>query len=239
MEEWQSRTGLLLGEENLERLHRANLLVVGVGGVGAYAAEMLVRAGVGNLTIIDSDTVTPSNINRQLIALHSTVGKAKTEVLTERLRDISPRLNITARQEYLEAERVAELFADETFDFVVDAIDTVAPKTALLIYCLRHKIRVVSSMGAGGRVDPAQIRIADIAETRHCGLARAVRHQLRANGFSKGLKVVFSTEQPDRNAVVATENERNKKSTVGTVSYLPALFGCYLASHVIRKLTDL
>ena len=176
MEEWQSRTGLLLGEENLKRLHRANLLVVGVGGVGAYAAEMLVRAGVGNLTIIDSDTVTPSNINRQLIALHSTVGKAKTEVLAERLRDISPRLNITARQEYLEAERVAELFADETFDFVVDAIDTVAPKTALLTYCLRHKIRVVSSMGAGGRVDPAQIRIADIAETRHCGLALSLIH---------------------------------------------------------------
>ena len=216
MDEWLSRTRLLFGDEPIKRLQNAHVLVVGVGGVGAYAAEMIVRAGIGALTIIDGDTVSESNLNRQL----------------------NPDLKLTAQHRFIEEEDIPALLEGGEIDFVIDAIDTLAPKVALIAYCLRHKIKIVSSMGAGGRKDPSAIRIADIADTYHCALAKAVRLRLRKEGISKGLKTVFSTEQTDRNAVVVVEGERNKKSTVGTISYLPAIFGCYLAGHVIRKLTE-
>ena len=225
MDEWLSRTRLLFGDEPIKRLQNAHVLVVGVGGVGAYAAEMVVRAGIGALTIIDGDTVSESNLNRQLVALHSTLGKSKVEVLKERFLDINPDLKLTAQHRFIEEEDIPALLEGGEIDFVIDAIDTLAPKVA-------------SSMGAGGRKDPSAIRIADIADTYHCALAKAVRLRLRKEGISKGLKTVFSTEQADRNAVVVVEGERNKKSTVGTISYLPAIFGCYLAGHVIRKLTE-
>ena len=231
MDEWLSRTRLLFGDEPIKRLQNAHVLVVGVGGVGAYAAEMVVRAGIGALTIIDGDTVSESNLNRQLVALHSTLGKPKVEVLKERLK-------LTAQHRFIEEEDIPALLEGGEIDFVIDAIDTLAPKVALIAYCLRHKIKIVSSMGAGGRKDPSAIRIADIADTYHRALAKAVRLRLRKEGISKGLKTVFSTEQADRNAIVVVEGERNKKSTVGTISYLPAIFGCYLAGHVIRKLTE-
>lgn len=237
-EEWLSRTRLLMGDAAMERLQRAHVMVVGVGGVGAYAAEMIARAGVGRMTIVDGDTVAESNLNRQLVALHSTLGRPKTEVMAERLLDINPELQLTAEQRFLEADDIPALLEREPVDFVVDAIDTLAPKIALITYCLRHKVRIASSMGAGGRKDPSAIRLADIADTYHCGLARAVRLRLRKAGITKGLKTVFSTEQADPHAVIAVEGERNKKSTVGTLSYLPALFGCHLASYVIRKLTE-
>ena len=224
MDEWLSRTRLLFGDEPIRRLQNAHVLVVGVGGVGAYAAEMIVRAGIGALTIIDGDTVSESNLNRQLVALHSTLGKSKVEVLKERFLDINPDLKLTAQHRFIEEEDIPALLEGGEIDFVIDAIDTLAPKVAL--------------MGAGGRKDPSAIRIADIADTYHCALAKAVRLRLRKEGISKGLKTVFSTEQTDRNAVVVVEGERNKKSTVGTISYLPAIFGCYLAGHVIRKLTE-
>ena len=238
MDEWLSRTRLLFGDEPIKRLQNAHVLVVGVGGVGAYAAEMVVRAGIGALTIIDGDTVSESNLNRQLVALHSTLGKPKVEVLNERFLDINPDLKLTAQHRFIEEEDIPALLEGGEIDFVIDAIDTLAPKVALIAYCLRHKIKIVSSMGAGGRKDPSAIRIADIADTYHCALAKAVRLRLRKEGISKGLKTVFSTEQADRNAIVVVEGERNKKSTVGTISYLPAIFGCYLAGHVIRKLTE-
>ena len=238
MDEWLSRTRLLFGDAPIKRLQKAHVLVVGVGGVGAYAAEMVVRAGIGALTIIDGDTVFESNLNRQLVALHSTLGKSKVEVLKERFLDINPDLKLTAQHRFIEEEDIPALLEGGEIDFVIDAIDTLAPKVALIAYCLRHKIKIVSSMGAGGRKDPSAIRIADIADTYHCALAKAVRLRLRKEGISKGLKTVFSTEQADRTAVVVVEGELNKKSTVGTISYLPAIFGCYLAGHVIRKLTE-
>lgn len=237
MEEWMQRTSLLVGEQEITRLQHCNVLVVGVGGVGAYAAEMLVRAGVGRMTIIDSDNVTPSNINRQLIALHSTIGKSKVEVLSQRLLDINPALQLSARQEYVEVESVETLLQDG-YDYVVDAIDTIAPKVALLATCLQRGISVVSSMGAGARKDPSHIRYADLADTCHCGLARAVRTRLRKMGIKKPLPVVFTTEIPLAHAVQEVEGERNKRTTVGTISYMPAIFGCYLAAHVINKLTE-
>ncbi|MBP3671141.1 MAG: tRNA threonylcarbamoyladenosine dehydratase [Bacteroidaceae bacterium] len=237
MEEWLQRTSLLLGAEQVARLQSSRILVVGVGGVGAYAAEMLVRAGVSSMTIIDSDEVSPSNINRQLVALHSTVGKIKVEVLAQRLADINPTLQLSARAQYLEVDGV-EALLQEGYDFVVDAIDTVAPKVALLAACMRQGIAVVSSMGAGARLDPSQIQYADIANTSICGLARAVRSRLRKMGIRGKLPVVFSTEVPRAEAVQEVTGERNKRTTVGTVSYMPAIFGCYLASYVIRKLTQ-
>lgn len=237
MEEWMQRTSLLLSEEKTIRLQACRILVVGVGGVGAYAAEMLVRAGVGRMTIIDSDVVSPSNINRQLVALHSTIGQDKVEVLANRLRDINPQLELSARKCYLDVEGVEDLLR-EGYDFVVDAIDTVAPKVALLATCMRQGIAVVSSMGAGARTDLTQIRYADIADTFHCGLARAVRQRLRKMGVRGKLPVVFSTEEPHAEAVQEVVGERNKRTTVGTVSYMPAVFGCYLAAYVIRRVTQ-
>lgn len=221
----------------MARLQQCSVLVVGVGGVGAYAAEMLVRAGVGKMTIIDSDSVSQSNINRQLVALHSTVGEVKVEVLARRLKDINPTLQLTLLHSYLAVEDVEALLQGE-YDFVVDAIDTVAPKVELLSACMRQKIAVVSSMGAGARLDPTCIRYADISETEHCGLARAVRTRLRKMGIKGKLPVVFSTEIPHSDAVVEVSGERNKRTTVGTVSYMPAMFGCYLAAYVIRRLTQ-
>ena len=237
MECWTDRTELLLGKEKMQRLREAHVLVVGVGGVGAYTAEMLCRAGVGEMTIIDADTVNPTNINRQLPATHSTIGQPKVEVLTQRFRDINPEIKLHALPMYLKEEEVGNLLDSTTpLSFIVDAIDTIAPKCALISEALRRGIPIVSSMGAGAKSDITQIRFADLWDTYHCGLAKAVRTRLKKEGLRRSLPVVFSTEQADRNAVITVEGEQNKKSTAGTVSYMPAVFGCYLAEYVIRKL---
>lgn len=235
-EEWKQRTELLLGKEKTERLSRAHVLVVGLGGVGAYAAEMLCRAGIGKMTIVDADTIHPSNINRQLPALHSTISKPKAEILAERFMDINPELELKALPVYLKDEAIPELLDSANFDFVIDAIDTVAPKCFLIYHALTRGIRIISSMGAGAKKDITQIRFADLWETYHCGLSKAVRKRLQKMGVKKKLPVVFSTEQADPKAVLLVEGETNKKSTAGTVSYMPAVFGCYLAEYVIRKL---
>lgn len=236
MEDWQQRTQLLLGDEKMERLRRAHVLVVGLGGVGAYAAEMICRAGVGRLTIVDADTVQPTNINRQLPALHSTVGQPKAEVLAARFRDINPDVELTVLPVFLKDGNIPELLDAATYDFVVDAIDTLAPKCHLIAEAMKRRIKIVSSMGAGAKSDITQIRFADLWDTYHCGLSKAVRKRLQKMGIRRKLPVVFSTEQADPNAVLLTDDEQNKKSTCGTVSYMPAVFGCYLAEYVIRRL---
>lgn len=236
MEDWKQRTRLLLGEEKSERLRQAHVLVVGVGGVGAYAAEMLCRAGVGRLTLVDADTVQPTNINRQLPALHSTLGQPKVEVLAARFCDINPEVELTVLPVFLKDENIPQLLDAARYDFVVDAIDTLAPKCDLIAEALRRRIKIVSSMGAGAKSDITQIRFADIWDTYHCGLSKAVRKRLQKMGIRHKLPVVFSTEQADPKAVLLTDDERNKKSTCGTVSYMPAVFGCYLAEYVIRRL---
>ena len=236
MEDWKQRTRLLLGEEKSERLRQAHVLVVGVGGVGAYAAEMLCRAGVGRLTLVDADTVQPTNINRQLPALHSTLGQPKVEVLAARFRDINPEVELTVLPVFLKDENIPQLLDAVRYDFVVDAIDTLAPKCHLIAEVLRRRIKIVSSMGAGAKSDITQIRFADIWDTYHCGLSKAVRKRLQKMGIRHKLPVVFSTEQADPKAVLLTDDERNKKSTCGTVSYMPAVFGCYLAEYGIRRL---
>ena len=239
-ESWTDRTELLLGKDKMQRLRDAHVLVVGVGGVGAYAAEMLCRAGVGKMTIIDADIVQPTNINRQLPATHATLGRPKVEVLAERFRDINPDIKLHAVPIYIKEEDVNSLLVgtnNAKFDFIVDAIDTIAPKCALISEALCRGIPIVSSMGAGAKSDITQIRFADLWDTYHCGLAKAVRTRLKKEGLRRSLPVVFSTEQADRNAVITIEGEQNKKSTTGTISYMPAVFGCYLAEYVIRKLS--
>ena len=236
MEQWQERTSMLLGEETLARFAASKVMVVGLGGVGAYAAEMLCRAGVGNMVILDSDTVSVTNRNRQLIALESTIGKLKTDVVAQRLRDINPAINLTVIPEYIEESNLEEIFLKAgELDYVVDAIDTLAPKISLIKYCVEHKIPHVSAMGAGAKLDATKIRIADISKSYNCPLAYILRKKLRKEGISKGFKVVFSEELPDRDAIVPME-ERNKKSQVGTISYLPAVFGCVCAQAAIEYL---
>jgi len=236
MEDWKQRTRLLLGEEKMERLQQAHVLVVGLGGVGAYAAEMICRAGVGRMTIVDADTVQPTNVNRQLPALHSTMGREKAEVLAARFKDINPDIQLTVLPVFLKDDNIPELLDAARYDFIVDAIDTLAPKCYLIAEALKRHIKIVSSMGAGAKSDITQIRFADIWDTYHCGLSKAVRKRLQKLGIKRKLPVVFSTEQADPKAVLLTEDEQNKKSTCGTVSYMPAVFGCYLAEYVIKRL---
>lgn len=225
-----------MGDEKMERLRKAHVLVVGLGGVGAYAAEMICRAGVGRMTIVDADTVQPTNINRQLPALHSTLGQPKAEVLACRFRDINPDIQLTVIPAFLKDENIPQLLDAASYDFVVDAIDTLAPKCHLIAEAMRRRLHIVSSMGAGAKSDITQIRFADLWDTYHCGLSKAVRKRLQKMGIRRKLPVVFSTEQADPKAVLLTDDEMNKKSTCGTVSYMPAVFGCYLAEYVIKRL---
>ena len=236
MENWKQRTALLLGEEKMERLCNAHVLVVGLGGVGAYAAEMICRAGVGRMTIVDADTVQPTNLNRQLPALHSTLGMPKANILEARFKDINPELDLKVLPVFLKDENIPELLDAAQYDFIVDAIDTLSPKCYLIYHALQHRIKIVSSMGAGAKSDITQVRFADLWDTYHCGLSKAVRKRLQKMGVKRKVPVVFSTEQADPNAVLLTDDEMNKKSTCGTVSYMPAVFGCYLAEYVIKRL---
>lgn len=233
---WQQRTEILFGTEKMERIRKAHVLVVGLGGVGAYAAEMICRAGVGKMTIVDADTVQPTNKNRQLPAMESTLGKLKTEVLADRYRDINPNIELVVKPVYLKDENIPQLLDADKYDFIVDAIDTISPKCFLLYEALKRKIKIVSSMGAGAKSDITTVRFADLWETYHCGLSKAVRKRLQKMGMKRSLPVVFSTEQADEKAILLTDNEMNKKSTCGTVSYMPAVFGCYLAEYVIKRL---
>ena len=235
MTNWLERTELLLGEEKLNILKNANVLVVGVGGVGAYAAEMIVRAGVGRMTIADADKVSESNINRQLVALHSTIGREKCDILADRLRDINPDLQLTVVNRFIKDDETDALLDSSNFDYVVDAIDTLSPKLALIKGALDRGIRIVSSMGAGAKTDPTLMEIKDIAKTHHCPLAHMLRKRLHKIGIKRGFWAVFSPEPVREGAMILCE-EQNKKSNVGTISYIPALFGIGCASVVIRDL---
>jgi len=238
MTDWLKRTELILGNEAIQKLKTSNVLVVGLGGVGAYAAEMICRAGVGSMTIVDGDAVHPTNRNRQLAALKSTEGLPKAEVMGERLKDINPDVRLTILHEYLKDERMVEVL-DNGFDYVVDAIDTLTPKIFFFFYTLQKKMPLVSSMGAGGKYDPTLISIVDISETTDCSLARILRKRLHRLGIRDGFTAVFSPEEIDRSKIVPTNGEQNKASIVGTISYMPAAFGIACASVVIRDLASI
>ncbi|WP_181416516.1 MULTISPECIES: tRNA threonylcarbamoyladenosine dehydratase [Porphyromonadaceae] len=235
MTEWLSRTELLIGKEALKKLQEAHVLVAGLGGVGAYAAEQLCRAGIGEMTIIDGDCVEETNKNRQLPALDSNMGKPKAEVMAARFRDINPEIRLHVINDYIRDDRMIEVLKLASYDYIVDAIDTLAPKIFLIYHSLQNGYSIVSSMGSGGKFDPTQIRIADISKSYNCNLARMLRKRLHKLGVYKGVKVVFSPEEVDPEAVVLSEGE-NKKSNVGTISYMPPAFGCFCASVVIRDL---
>ncbi|MBE9488029.1 MAG: tRNA threonylcarbamoyladenosine dehydratase [Bacteroidetes bacterium] len=233
--DFRERTKLLLGETKLEKLKSSHVLIVGLGGVGAYTAEMICRAGVGRMTIIDCDDISISNINRQLIALHSTVGKSKTEVLAERLKDINSNIKLTIIREFLGEDNVDSILDSTKFDYVVDAIDTLTPKAALVYGSLKRGYPLVSSMGSGGKTDPTKVEITDISNSHHCRLAFALRKRLHRKDIRTGFWCVFSPEEIREGAMVLVY-EDNKKSNVGTLSYMPTVFGCHCASVVIRGL---
>lgn len=235
IEEWKERTGMIAGEEGLRRLEEAHVAVIGAGGVGGYAAEMIARAGVGHLIVLDSDSVSVTNKNRQILAMDSTVGRPKCDVLRERLLDINPSLDLTVIKTYLDVDDVAPVLGGYRIDFLVDAIDTLSPKMALIKYCMDNGIALVSSMGAGAKLDATKVRLADISKSFNCPLAFVVRKRLRRMGIRKGFDVVFSEELPVKEAIVECD-ERNKKSLVGTISYMPAVFGCICAQAALRHL---
>ena len=234
--EWLQRTELLVKKEGIERLQSSNILIVGLGGVGSFAAEFLVRSGIGNLTIVDGDTVDITNINRQLPALSSTIGKNKTDVVAERILDINPEINLKKINEFLEPERMEEILTQEKFDYVLDCIDSLSPKLALIITCKRKKIKLVSAMGAGGKTDPSKVMVRDISKTNNCFLAKQIRKKLKKEQIHKGFRCVFSTEIQNENSLKMTDGSNYKKSFYGTISYMPAIFGLYAAAEVIRFL---
>ena len=232
---WLERAELLCKTEGLQKLQNSKVLVVGMGGVGSFATEFLARAGVGSLTLVDGDVVDITNINRQLPALHSTVGLAKVEVVKLRILDINPALNLTIYQEFLSPERAFELVSPE-FDYVLDCIDSITPKLNLILAAKRKKVKIISAMGAGGKFEASKVKVADISKTEYCPLAKTIRKRLKKEGISSGVKVVFSTEPPDENSLKMTDGLNFKKSFYGTNSWMPALFGLYAAETVVKYL---
>ena len=234
MAEWTERAELLLKKEGLDKLRNATVLIVGLGGVGSFAAEFLVRAGVGAMTIVDGDEVDITNINRQLPALHSTVGQPKIKIVGDRLMDINPALKLTQVEEFLSPERAFEIVSEE-FDYVLDCIDSITPKLNLIIAAKRKRVKIISSMGAGGKMEASKVKVADINNTVNCFLAKTIRRRLKEVKIDK-LKVVFSSEIQDDTSLKMTDGSNYKRSFYGTNSYMPGLFGLYAAETVIRYL---
>ncbi len=235
---WLSRTELLIGNERLNKLINAHVLVVGMGGVGSFAAEFICRSGVGEMTIIDGDVVDPSNRNRQLPALATTHGQSKADLMGERLLQINPELKLHVIREFVQPERVDDMLAGN-IDYVIDAIDSITPKLTFLKAAYSKGIKLVSSMGAGGKYDPTQLQVVDISKTYNCPFAQQIRKQLKGAGIYKGIKVAFSPEAPVKESIMLTDGKNYKKSAYGTMSYLPATFGATLASVVIRDLAGI
>ncbi|MFN0082222.1 MAG: ThiF family adenylyltransferase [Ferruginibacter sp.] len=233
---WLSRTELLIGKTGLEKLAQSHVMIVGLGGVGSFAAEFIARSGVGKMTIIDGDIVDPTNRNRQLVALATNHGAYKVEVMAERLRAINPEVQIITIKEFIQPEMVLQQMAAQP-EYVIDAIDSITPKLTFLVAASEQKIRIVSSMGAGGKLDPTCLQVADISKTHHCVFAQQIRKMLKRNyQIRNGIKCVFSAEQPKKESLILTDGSNYKKSAYGTVSYMPAVFGAVAASVVIRDL---
>ena len=235
---WLERTELLIKENGIEKLQNANLLIVGLGGVGSFAAEFLARSGVGKMTIVDGDTVDITNINRQLPALHSTIGKSKVEVVADRLLDINPKLELVKINEFLSPEKMEEVIDSQKFNYILDCIDSVTPKVTLLLMAKRRKIKVVSCMGAGGKMNPAKVMVRDISKTYNCFLAKQVRKRLKKEKIDKGIRCVFSNEIQKEESLEMTDGANYKRSYYGTISYIPAIFGLYAAAEVINFLIE-
>ena len=230
------RTELLVGEEGIAKLHNSKVIVFGIGGVGSFVVEALTRAGVGNLILVDNDTICISNINRQIHARQSTVGMIKVEAMKERVISINPICNVEAKQVFITADNISEIIPSDV-DYVVDAIDTVTSKLALAEYCYKNNINIISSMGTGNKIDPTQFRVSDVFKTKVCPLAKVMRYELRKRGVKK-LKVVYSEEMPmtpDKGRAVPSQ----KRQTPGSISFVPPVAGMIIGGEVIKDLTGL
>ena len=234
MSEIFKRTQMLLGEDALKKLEKSRVAVFGIGGVGGHAAEALVRCGIGKIDIIDNDTVAESNLNRQIIALHSTIGKSKVEVAAERFIDINPQIKISARKCFYLPEKNEE-FDFSNYDYVIDAIDTVTGKIGLIMECQRLGVPIISSMGTGNKLDPTMLKISDIYKTSVCPLARVMRNELKKRGVKK-LKVVYSEETPIIPKNEDRENDGQRRSTPASCSFVPSVAGLIIASEVVRDI---
>jgi tRNA A37 threonylcarbamoyladenosine dehydratase len=238
MAHWLERTELLLSQDKMERLKNAHVLIVGLGGIGSFAGEFIARAGVGKLTIIDGDVFDPTNKNRQLTALDSTIGRNKAAVLAERLRDINPDIELNILEEFVMPERVWKILEEFQPDYVMDCIDSVTPKLEWIIACKRMKIKLISHMGAGGKIEPSCVQVVNLERTHNCKLAGHIKKRLKRQNISlKGVKAVFSSELQQKQSLKMTNGLNFKKSFYGTVSYMPALFGLHGAAEVIRYLS--
>lgn len=232
---WLGRTSLLVGEERVRFLTTKHVMVVGLGGVGSYAAEFIARAGIGTMTIIDGDVVDPTNRNRQLPALATNHGESKAGIMADRLKAINPELTLQVIKEFVNPEMVLDYLTTEP-DYIIDAIDSITPKITFIKYAYEKKIKIVSSMGAGAKLDPTRLQVVDISKTYNCPFAQQVRKMLKQYGIYKGIKAVFSPEEPIWESLMLTDGKNYKKSAYGTISYLPAVFGATAASVVLRDL---
>lgn len=232
---WLERTELLVQKEGIEKLHNANILIVGLGGVGSFAAEFIARAGVGKMTIIDGDAFDETNKNRQLPALNSTVGKSKVSVIADRIKDINPDIELKTLEEFLSPERAFELVNKE-YDYVMDCIDSITPKINLIVAAKRKKVKLISSMGAGGKLDASKVVVKDISKTKNCKMARALKKRLKLRKVNKGIAAVYSEEVQIAESLELTNGTNFKKSYYGTISYMPAAFGLQASSYVINKI---
>lgn len=237
MQNWLERTSLLYGDDALKKLKSSNVLIAGLGGVGAFAAESICRSGVENITLIDNDIISESNKNRQILALDSTIGKSKTQILKSRLLDINSKVNITIIDYYIDENNIPEILKSNKFDYIIDAIDTISPKFNLIKNAVENNIKIVSSMGAGGKINPEMVKISDISDSYNCKLSRTIRKRLHKAGIYKGFKVVFSPEDINEKSIKFVE-EKHKKTTLGTNSYMPAIFGLFCSSVVINELIN-
>jgi tRNA A37 threonylcarbamoyladenosine dehydratase len=230
---WLERTELLVQKEGLKKLKNANILVVGLGGVGSYAAEFIARAGVGKMTLVDGDVFDETNKNRQLPALDSTIGKSKVTVLAARLKDINKEIEVVVLEEFLSPDSAYKIVSKE-FDYVLDCIDSITPKVNLIVAARRKKVKIISSMGAGGKLDATKIKVKDISQTKNCKMAKVLRKRLKERKVNKGVKAVYSDEMQISESVKMTDGTNFKKSFYGTISYMPAAFGLQAAAHVLN-----
>ncbi|MFM1893257.1 MAG: tRNA threonylcarbamoyladenosine dehydratase [Crocinitomicaceae bacterium] len=238
MNHWLERSELLIGKDKLDKLSAAHVMIVGLGGIGSFAAEFIARAGIGTLTLIDGDVFDPTNKNRQLTALDSTIGKNKAVVLAERIKDINPNATVNVLEEFVVPERVWELLNEYQPDYVMDCIDSVSPKLAWLLCCKKQKIKVITHLGAGGKSDPSTVQVANLVDTHNCKLGSHIKKRIKRQGASlRGIKAVYSSELQDKKSLKMTDGTKFKKSFYGTISYMPALFGLHGAAEVIQYLT--
>jgi len=239
MENWLERTELILGEDKINKLKNAHVLIVGLGGIGSFAGEFIARSGVGTMTIIDGDVFDITNKNRQLTALNSTIDRNKAVVLSERIKDIDPTIKINVIEEFVLPERVWEILEEFKPDYVMDCIDSVTPKIEWIKACLRLNIKIITHLGAGGKIDPSKVQVAKLENVNSCKLGRYIRKRLRREGINfKRVKAVFSSEIQDKDSLKMTNGLNFKRSFYGTVSYMPGLFGLHGAAEVIKHLSE-